>query len=218
MSSSTTRWCSRHATAVLSNCRPTNQCAAPRQPTNDRPDQQCSVDGVMGPSYGPSLRGRQDSKYFGTGLPIIPWSVVACSINNIYWLSSSSASGAWIWTHEEWNGMRAASSRDSVWQEPGNYEEFLVRVACAQLIECFVMIRKQPGASSTSCTSPPPSQQWPGKCHKEDPYLQCHHAAISVAIILKIMTYLISKNVMQPYKHLWMTCFVDFVFITTTIL
>ena len=29
------------------------------------------------------------------------------------------------------NGMRAASSRDSVWQEPGNYEEFLVRVACA---------------------------------------------------------------------------------------
>ena len=27
--------------------------------TNDRPDQQCSVDGVMGPSYGPSLRGRQ---------------------------------------------------------------------------------------------------------------------------------------------------------------
>ena len=51
------------------------------------------------------------------------------------------------------NGMRAASSRDSVWQEPGNYEEFLVRVACAQLIECFVMIRKLPGAS---CTSPPP--------------------------------------------------------------
>ena len=32
----------------------------------------CSVDGVMGPSYGPSLCGRQDSKLFGTGLPIIP--------------------------------------------------------------------------------------------------------------------------------------------------
>ena len=52
------------------------------------------------------------------------------------------------------NGMRAASSRDSVWQEPGNYEEFLVRVACAQLIECFVMIRKLPGASCTSSTFP----------------------------------------------------------------
>ena len=33
----------------------------------------CSVDGVMGTSYGPSLLGRQDSKLFGTGLPIIPW-------------------------------------------------------------------------------------------------------------------------------------------------
>ena len=31
-----------------------------------------SVNGVMGPSYGPTLRGRQDSKLFGTGLPIIP--------------------------------------------------------------------------------------------------------------------------------------------------
>ena len=52
--------------------------------------------------------------------------------------------------------MRAASSRDSVWQEPGNYEEFLVRVACAQLIECFVMIRKLPGASCTSPLPPAP--------------------------------------------------------------
>ena len=38
----------------------------------------CSVDGVMGPSYGPSLRGRQDSKSFGTGLPIIPWFLIPC--------------------------------------------------------------------------------------------------------------------------------------------
>ena len=37
----------------------------------------CSVDGVMGQSYGPSLRGRQDSKLFGTVLPIIPWSLVS---------------------------------------------------------------------------------------------------------------------------------------------
>ena len=64
------------------------QTAAPRQPTNDRPDQQCSVDGVMGPTYGQSLRGRQDSKLFGTGLPIIPWAMGAeqCwlpAINNI---------------------------------------------------------------------------------------------------------------------------------------
>ena len=45
--------------------------------------------------------------------------------------------------------------------------------------------------TSTSCTSPPPSQQWPGKCHKEDPFLQCHHADISVAIIiLKIMNFM----------------------------
>ena len=56
--------------------------------TNDRLDQQCSVDGVMGPTYGPSLRGRQDSKLFGTGLPIIPWAMGAeqCwlpAINNI---------------------------------------------------------------------------------------------------------------------------------------
>ena len=33
----------------------------------------CSVDGVMGTSNGLSLLGRQDSKLFGTGLPIIPW-------------------------------------------------------------------------------------------------------------------------------------------------
>ena len=57
--------------------------------------------------------------------------------------------------------MRAASSRDSVWQEPGNYEEFLVRVACAQLIECFVMIRKLPGASCTSPLPPAPHLHLP---------------------------------------------------------
>ena len=79
MSSSTTRWYSRQTTAVLSNCRPTNQSASPCQPTNDRPGQQCRVDGVMGPSYGPSLRGRQDSKFFGTGLPIIPWMALSFS-------------------------------------------------------------------------------------------------------------------------------------------
>ena len=48
----------------------------------------CSVDGVMGPTYAPSLHGRQDSKLFGTGLPIIPWAMGAeqCwlpAINNI---------------------------------------------------------------------------------------------------------------------------------------
>ena len=31
------------------------------------------VDGIMGPSYGPSLRGRQDSNFLGTGVPILLW-------------------------------------------------------------------------------------------------------------------------------------------------
>ena len=45
----------------------------------------CSVDGVMGPSYGPSLRGRQDSKLFGTGLPIIPWAELClCTLRMCY--------------------------------------------------------------------------------------------------------------------------------------
>ena len=33
---------------------------------------QLCVDGVMGLLYGPSLRGQQDRKLFGTVLPIIP--------------------------------------------------------------------------------------------------------------------------------------------------
>ena len=31
----------------------------------------CSVDGTLGPSYGPSLRGRQDSNFLGSGVPIL---------------------------------------------------------------------------------------------------------------------------------------------------
>ena len=33
----------------------------------------CSVDGIMGTSYGPSLRGRQDSKLFVIFFPTLPW-------------------------------------------------------------------------------------------------------------------------------------------------
>ena len=33
----------------------------------------CSVDGTLGPSYGPSLRGRQDSNFLGTRVPILLW-------------------------------------------------------------------------------------------------------------------------------------------------
>ena len=29
------------------------------------------VDGIVGPSYGPSLRGRQDSNFLGTRVPIL---------------------------------------------------------------------------------------------------------------------------------------------------
>ena len=31
------------------------------------------VDGIVGPSYGPSLRGRQDSNFLGTRVPILLW-------------------------------------------------------------------------------------------------------------------------------------------------
>ena len=34
------------------------------------------VDGIMGPSYGPSLRGRQDSNFLGTRVPILLWLIV----------------------------------------------------------------------------------------------------------------------------------------------
>ena len=37
----------------------------------------CSVDGTLGPSYGPSLRGRQDSNFLGSGVPILLWSTTS---------------------------------------------------------------------------------------------------------------------------------------------
>ena len=69
MVSSTTWWCSRHETAVLSNCCP--PISAPHTASQPmKVDQQCSVDGVMGRHMGRHCVVDKIVSYLGPDFPL----------------------------------------------------------------------------------------------------------------------------------------------------
>ena len=67
------------STTSLDRTLPT-YCLAEWRPRPPVDGALCSVDGTLGPSYGPSLRGRQDSNFLGTRVPIL-----LCTPANFLW-------------------------------------------------------------------------------------------------------------------------------------